>query len=184
MNTVVLGHLCNFVKYRGSYVKSVRLTVWTASMPLLVLKCMLLCALMHRAACACMLSNHTLWIESRDCAQCVAINTTICKGYCYTKDTNLKGRFGRDFMIQRSCVPLSLVYRAVHLPGCPPGVNPQVYYPAAHRCLCKRCDTRTHHCVRTSRVSTEGCSATLDGVKSQTQPSVATQQYVNTGDAA
>ncbi|XP_075947450.1 follitropin subunit beta-like [Anarhichas minor] len=143
-------------------------------MPLLVLKCMLLCALMHGAVCACMLKNHTLWIERRDCGQCVAINTTICNGYCYTQDTNFRGRFGRNFVIQRSCVPRSLVYRAAYVPGCPQDVNPYLYYPAAQRCSCRRCDTRTHHCVRSSHISNNRCTVTLGDAKSQTQPSVGT----------
>ncbi|XP_034001009.1 thyrotropin subunit beta-like [Trematomus bernacchii] len=141
-------------------------------MPSLVLKCMLLCTLMHGTVFSCMLKNHTIWIERQDCGQCVAINTTICSGYCHTQDTNLKGRFGRIFLIQRSCVPLSLVYRAVHVPGCPQDVNSQLYYPAAQRCSCRRCNTRSHHCVRTSRVSKDRCTVTLGGVKNQTQPAV------------
>ncbi|KAM8864009.1 thyrotropin subunit beta-like isoform 2-T2 [Spinachia spinachia] len=152
-------------------------------MPLFVFKCLLLCALMHRAVCACILNNHTMWMESLECAQCVAINTTICNGYCYTQDTNLKGRFGRSFVIQRSCVPHSLVYRAVRLTGCPQDVSPQLYYPAARRCSCRRCDTRTHHCVRTSRVSTDRCFVTPAAVKSQTEPSVGTRHYGNTSNA-
>ncbi|XP_068452825.1 thyrotropin subunit beta-like [Clinocottus analis] len=143
-------------------------------MSLFVLKCTLLSALLRAATCACMLNNHTLWVERRDCAQCVAINTTICNGYCYTQDTNLRGRFGRSFVIQRSCVPLSLVYRTAQLPGCPQHVNPQLYYPAAHNCSCRHCDMRTHHCVRTSRASRDRCAVTLSGMKSQTQPSVGT----------
>uniref|UniRef100_A0A3B4WEZ6 Gonadotropin subunit beta-2 n=1 Tax=Seriola lalandi dorsalis TaxID=1841481 RepID=A0A3B4WEZ6_SERLL len=110
-------------------------------------------ALQCWTVCACTLKNHTLWIESNNCAQCVAINTTICSGYCYTQDTNLRGRFGRTFLIQRSCVPHSLVYQAAFVPGCPQDVNPKLYYPVAHRCSCRHCDTRTHHCVRTSRIS-------------------------------
>uniref|UniRef100_A0A668TN50 Gonadotropin subunit beta-2 n=1 Tax=Oreochromis aureus TaxID=47969 RepID=A0A668TN50_OREAU len=132
------------------------------SMPLFALKSLLLCALMVGAVYTCMLKNYTLWIEKQDCTQCVAINTTICSGYCYTQDTNLKGRFGRTFLIQRSCVPLSLVYRAAHIPGCPKDVNPQLYYPAAHCCSCRRCDTRTHRCVRTSRIPYDQCFTTLD----------------------
>uniref|UniRef100_A0AAZ1X541 Gonadotropin subunit beta-2 n=1 Tax=Oreochromis aureus TaxID=47969 RepID=A0AAZ1X541_OREAU len=139
------------------------------SMPLFALKSLLLCALMVGAVYTCMLKNYTLWIEKQDCTQCVAINTTICSGYCYTQDTNLKGRFGRTFLIQRSCVPLSLVYRAAHIPGCPKDVNPQLYYPAAHCCSCRRCDTRTHRCVRTSRIPYDQCFTTLDSVKKQNQ---------------
>uniref|UniRef100_A0A3Q3BCV4 Gonadotropin subunit beta-2 n=1 Tax=Kryptolebias marmoratus TaxID=37003 RepID=A0A3Q3BCV4_KRYMA len=111
-------------------------------MPLLVLKCALWCALMAITVCACMLKNHTIWIERQNCTQCVAINTTICSGYCYTR-----GRFGRSFLIQRSCVPLSLVYQAVFLPGCPQDVDPHLHYPVARRCSCRSCDTRTHHCI-------------------------------------
>ncbi|XP_049438385.1 thyrotropin subunit beta-like [Epinephelus fuscoguttatus] len=140
--------------------------LYCVCVPLSVLTCMLLCALVHGAVCACMLKNHTLWIESHDCAQCVAINTTICSGYCYTQDTNLKGRFGRSFLIQRSCVPLSLVYRPVRVPGCPQYVNPQLYYAAARCCSCRRCNTRTHHCVRTRRIPNDPCTLTLGDVTS------------------
>ncbi|XP_056240259.1 follitropin subunit beta-like [Seriola aureovittata] len=138
-------------------------------MPWFVLKCMLLCALVGGTVCACTLKNHTLWIESNNCAQCVAINTTICSGYCYTQDTNLRGRFGRTFLIQRSCVPHSLVYQAAFVPGCPQDVNPKLYYPVAHRCSCRRCDTRTHHCVRTSRISYDQCPMTLGSLKNLNQ---------------
>uniref|UniRef100_A0A8C9YUP6 Glycoprotein hormone subunit beta domain-containing protein n=1 Tax=Sander lucioperca TaxID=283035 RepID=A0A8C9YUP6_SANLU len=145
----------------------------------LVLKCMLLCALMHGAVCACMLKNHTIWIERHDCGQCTAINTTICSGYCYTQvnthSHTVRGNSSSEsFLIQRSCVPLSLVYRAAHVPGCPQDLNPQLFYPAANRCSCRRCDTRTHHCVRNSRILSDRCTVTLGGVKSQTPPYVGT----------
>lgn len=84
-----------------------------------------------------------------------------------SQDTNLKGRFGRTFLIQRSCMPLSLVYRSICVPGCPRDVNAQLYYPAARRCCCRRCDTRTEHCVRTSRVSHDRCTSTHGSMKSQ-----------------
>lgn len=61
--------------------------VCTFSMHVFVLKCALLCTLTGGAGCACVLKNHTIWIERQDCAQCVAINTTICSGYCYTQVT-------------------------------------------------------------------------------------------------
>lgn len=100
------------------------------------------------------------------------------------QDTNLRGRFGRTFLIQRSCVPLSLVYRAAHIPGCPKDVNPQLYYPAAHCCSCRRCDTRTHRCVRTSRIPYDQCFTTLDSVKKQNQSAVEISQYSNTSSSA
>uniref|UniRef100_A0A665UE17 Gonadotropin subunit beta-2 n=1 Tax=Echeneis naucrates TaxID=173247 RepID=A0A665UE17_ECHNA len=129
-------------------------------MPWFGLKCMLLCAFASGTVCPCMLKNHTLWIERLDCAQCVAINTTICSGYCYTQDTNLRGWFGRTFLIQRSCVPLSLVYRAASVSGCPQDVTPLLYYPVASRCSCRLCDTHTQHCDRTKPISSDQCPLT------------------------
>uniref|UniRef100_A0A3P8S6A4 Gonadotropin subunit beta-2 n=1 Tax=Amphiprion percula TaxID=161767 RepID=A0A3P8S6A4_AMPPE len=143
-------------------------------MPLSVLKCLLLCSLMVGTVCACTLKNHTIQIERENCTQCVAVNTTICSGYCFTKDTNLKGRFGRTFLIQRSCVPLSLVYRVAHIPGCHPDVNSQLYYPVARCCSCRRCDTRFLRCVHPSRISYNQCSVTLDRMKNQNQPNLET----------
>uniref|UniRef100_A0A3Q0S0M5 Gonadotropin subunit beta-2 n=1 Tax=Amphilophus citrinellus TaxID=61819 RepID=A0A3Q0S0M5_AMPCI len=145
-------------------------------MPLFVLKCLLLCALTVGAVYTCMLQNYTLWLEKQECTQCVPINTTICSGYCYTQDTNLRGRFGRTFLIQRSCVPLSLVYRAVHIPGCPKDVNPLLYYPAAHGCSCRHCDTRTHRCVHPSRIAYDQCFMTLDSVEKRNQSHVPWKQ--------
>ncbi|XP_047217309.1 follitropin subunit beta-like, partial [Girardinichthys multiradiatus] len=137
------------------------------SMPLFVLRCTLLFAITVGAVCTCMLKNHTIWVEKKNCTQCVAINTTICSGYCYTRDTNLKGHFGRAFLIQLSCVPLSLVYRAVLIPGCPQDVSSQLYYPAARCCSCRRCDTRMHHCVQPRPYSYDQCSIKLGGVEKQ-----------------
>ncbi|XP_014854738.1 PREDICTED: follitropin subunit beta-like [Poecilia mexicana] len=138
-----------------------------SSMPLFILRRTLLFALMVGAVYTCTLMNHTIWLEKKNCTQCVAVNTTICSGYCYTRDTNLKGSFGRAFLIQRSCVPISLVYRAVFIPGCPQDVGSQLYYPAARCCSCRRCDTRTHHCVKPRPYSYDQCSVKLGGVEKQ-----------------
>ncbi|KAM7411816.1 hypothetical protein PAMA_021679 [Pampus argenteus] len=121
-----------------------------------------------------MLKNQTIWIDKQDCDQCVAINTTICSGYCFTQDTNLKGRFGRNFLIQRSCVPLSLEYRAAHLPGCPQDVNPQLYYPVARCCSCRHCDSRTNHCIRSRQIPHDWCTMALGSLKNQSQPTLET----------
>uniref|UniRef100_A0A3P9IJY2 Gonadotropin subunit beta-2 n=1 Tax=Oryzias latipes TaxID=8090 RepID=A0A3P9IJY2_ORYLA len=118
--------------------------------------------LMAGTVCACVLKNHTIWVEKQNCTQCIAINTTICSGYCYSRDTNFRGRFGRTFLIQRSCMPLSLVYRVAHIPGCPPDVNAELYYPVAHCCSCRCCDTRTYHCVQPRRFSYDQCSVKLE----------------------
>uniref|UniRef100_A0A3B3C5E0 Gonadotropin subunit beta-2 n=2 Tax=Oryzias melastigma TaxID=30732 RepID=A0A3B3C5E0_ORYME len=136
-------------------------------MSLFMLRSALVLAVMAGAVCACVLKNHTIWVEKQNCTQCMAINTTICSGYCYSRDTNLRGRFGRTFLIQRSCMPLSLVYRVAHIPGCPPDVNAELYYPVAHCCSCRCCDTRTYHCVQPRRFSYDQCSVKLGNYQNQ-----------------
>lgn len=123
-----------------------------------------------------------MYPNSRSVAQCWH-NVILTALFLLPQDTNLKGRFGRTFLIQRSCVPLSLEYRAASVPGCPQDVNPQLYYPAAHCCSCRRCDTRTHHCVRSSRISHDRCTMTHGSVKSQNQPALETWQNANASDA-
>ncbi|CAL8276416.1 unnamed protein product [Boreogadus saida] len=122
--------------------------------------CVLLCVLISDTACGCTLKNFTLMIEKYECEQCVLINTTICSGYCYTQDTNFRGRVGKNFLIQRGCTPGSLVYRTARLVGCPRNVNPVIYYPEFHRCKCRSCDRRTHHCVQKSRYPLNQCRKT------------------------
>jgi len=83
------------------------------------------------------------------------------------QDTNLKGRFGRTLMIQRSCVPLSLVYRPAFIPGCPQDANSQLYYPAAQCCRCRRCNSSAYHCVQPRPLSYGQCSITPGSVENQ-----------------
>ncbi|XP_056157701.1 thyrotropin subunit beta-like [Lampris incognitus] len=127
------------------------------SMTQFVLTCVLLCAWMGRAMCCCMLQNYTFWIERHDCGQCMAVNTTICSGYCYTQDSNLRGHSGRSYLIQRGCLPTSLVYRVAHVPGCPQDAGHLLYYPESRQCRCSRCDKRTFRCVRTGRTRRGAC---------------------------
>uniref|UniRef100_A0AAV2M752 Thyrotropin subunit beta n=1 Tax=Knipowitschia caucasica TaxID=637954 RepID=A0AAV2M752_KNICA len=47
----------------------------------------LLVLLMFSSACStCLPSDFTLYVEKPECSFCVAINTTICMGYCRTMD--------------------------------------------------------------------------------------------------
>uniref|UniRef100_A0A8C8GNZ3 Glycoprotein hormone subunit beta domain-containing protein n=1 Tax=Oncorhynchus tshawytscha TaxID=74940 RepID=A0A8C8GNZ3_ONCTS len=101
----------------------------------------------------CMMENYTLLIEKRGCSQCIAINTTICSGFCHTQDTNVKGRVGKSYLIQRGCMPHSLVYHPARVPGCPLHVNNVLYYPESRRCHCTRCDGHAHRCVHMTQAT-------------------------------
>ncbi|XP_062314471.1 thyrotropin subunit beta-like [Osmerus eperlanus] len=97
--------------------------------------------------CDCMLENYTLLIEKHGCDQCMAVNTTICSGFCHSQDTNVKGRVGKSYLIQQGCMPHTLAYRAAHVPGCQQNISSLLYYPESRSCHCARCDGHTHHCV-------------------------------------
>ncbi|XP_072553518.1 follitropin subunit beta [Salminus brasiliensis] len=105
----------------------------------------------------CSLKNFTLHVEKQECGHCIAINTTICSGMCYTQDANLRGFVGRKFLIQRVCVYQSVVYRSVEVPGCPAHVDPLYFYPVARCCHCSKCKTVTNECVHTLRQAHRTC---------------------------
>uniref|UniRef100_A0A8C7NS33 Thyroid stimulating hormone subunit beta n=1 Tax=Oncorhynchus mykiss TaxID=8022 RepID=A0A8C7NS33_ONCMY len=93
----------------------------------------------------CMMENYTLLMEKRGCSQCIAVNTTICSGFCHTQ-----GRVGKSYLIQRGCMPHSLVYHPARVSGCPLHTI-EVFYDLnsvcgiSHQGLC----SRTRLCVHT-----------------------------------
>ena len=98
------------------------------------------------------------YLNLRIWPHCVYDNTRVQHRTCFAiiqwyqfQDTNFRGRVGKDFLIQRGCMPGSLVYQTARLVGCPQNVNPVIYYPEFHLCQCRSCERRTHHCVRKSR---------------------------------
>ena len=50
-------------------------------------------------------------------------------------------------VVQKVCTYQELQYRPLELPGCGPGVDPVVHYPAALSCSCSRCSMETSDCT-------------------------------------
>ncbi|CAB1330398.1 unnamed protein product [Coregonus sp. 'balchen'] len=123
-----------------------------------VLTWVLLFVWLGGGVCVCMMENYTLLIEKRGCTQCIAVNTTICSGFCHTQDTNVKGRVGKSYLIQRGCMPHSLVYHPARVPGCPLHVSNVLYYPESRRCHCTRCDGHAHRCVHMTQATPTPCT--------------------------
>uniref|UniRef100_A0A8C4S2X4 Thyrotropin subunit beta n=1 Tax=Erpetoichthys calabaricus TaxID=27687 RepID=A0A8C4S2X4_ERPCA len=86
----------------------------------------------------CVPTQYTLYVENPECAFCVAVNTTICAGYCMTRyvQTWLLPRMA---LSQTVCTYQDLAYRTIRLPGCAPQVNPFYTYPVALTCKCGKC---------------------------------------------
>lgn len=74
------------------------------------------------------------------------------------QDTNVRGLFKMCFLIQPSCVPLSLGYRTAHVPCCPQDVNSQLHYQPANYCSCRLqyCTPLCQH-----QISNDSCTVTL-----------------------
>uniref|UniRef100_A0A3B4B0Z3 Gonadotropin subunit beta-2 n=1 Tax=Periophthalmus magnuspinnatus TaxID=409849 RepID=A0A3B4B0Z3_9GOBI len=85
----------------------------------------------------CVPSDFTLFVEEPECNFCVAINTTICMGYCRTKV------FG-PLLNQKSCTYEKVEYHTARLPGC--ADNAVFTYPVALSCHCGVCRTENHEC--------------------------------------
>ncbi|KAL4622458.1 thyrotropin beta-like [Arapaima gigas] len=111
------------------------------------LACGLLCVLGGRALSFCALTDYTLYVEKAGCDFCVAINTTICMGFCYSRDTNIVGLAGKRLLLQRTCTYRSVEYHTTALPGCHQHADPFFSYPVALDCYCSTCDTGSHDCT-------------------------------------
>ncbi|XP_034021900.1 thyroid stimulating hormone subunit beta a [Thalassophryne amazonica] len=127
-------------------------------MEVLVLTWSLLILLFNPAAPTCLPTDFTLYVEKPDCDFCVAINTTICMGFCYTKDSNIRDIFGPRFLVQRGCSYDKVEYRTALLPGCNANADPVFTYPVALRCHCGACRTDSNECAHRASVGGVKCT--------------------------
>ncbi|KAG7226797.1 hypothetical protein INR49_014146 [Caranx melampygus] len=112
-----------------------------------VLNCWLLFLMFSPAVPMCLPTDFTLYAEKPECDFCVAINTTICMGFCYSRDSNMRDLFGSRYLIQRGCTYDKVEYRTAILPGCPIDSNPAFTYPVALSCHCGACRTDSDECA-------------------------------------
>ncbi|KAM3878350.1 thyroid stimulating hormone subunit beta a [Diretmus argenteus] len=121
----------------------------------------LLSLLFSLAAPMCMPTDFTLYVEKPDCDFCVAINTTICMGFCYSSDSNVRDIVGPRFLIQRGCTYDKVEYRTAILPGCPINANPLFTYPVALSCHCGPCKTDSDECAHRASGGGDKCTKPL-----------------------
>ncbi|XP_060087154.1 thyrotropin subunit beta isoform X1 [Heteronotia binoei] len=96
----------------------------------------------------CIPVEHVIHVEKRECAYCLAINTTICEGFCMTWDSNGKKLLPRSALSQEVCTYKDMVYRTVLIPGCQQHAASYYSYPAAVSCKCGKCNTDYSDCVQ------------------------------------
>ncbi|KAM9759962.1 thyroid stimulating hormone subunit beta a isoform 1-T2 [Menidia menidia] len=115
-----------------------------------VFTCWLLFLLFRPVVPTCLPTDYTLFVERPECDYCVAINTTICMGFCYSRDSNMRGILGPRFLVQRGCTYERVEYRTAVLPGCLSDPGPVFTYPAALSCRCGACRTESDECTHRS----------------------------------
>uniref|UniRef100_A0A8C6T737 Gonadotropin subunit beta-2 n=1 Tax=Neogobius melanostomus TaxID=47308 RepID=A0A8C6T737_9GOBI len=103
----------------------------------------------------CLPSDFTLYVEKPECDFCVAINTTICMGFCRTKDSIVRSAVG-PLLYQRSCTYDKVEYRTTMLPGC--SANPLFTYPVALSCHCSTCRTENNDCAHRASPAGSRCT--------------------------
>ncbi|XP_077459061.1 thyroid stimulating hormone subunit beta a [Stigmatopora argus] len=134
------------------------LTPIPADMKAAVLACCLFLLFCSPAAPMCLATDYTLYVEKPECDYCVAINTTICMGYCYSRDSNIRNSFGSRFLIQAGCTYEKVEYRTTQLPGCPGAASAAFTYPVALSCHCGACRTDTSECAHRAGMGGTGCT--------------------------
>ncbi|KAM8914933.1 thyroid stimulating hormone subunit beta a [Spinachia spinachia] len=107
----------------------------------------LLFLLLGPAAPTCFPTDFTLYVERPECDYCVAVNTTICMGFCYSRDSNIRAIVGPRFLLQTGCNYDRVEYRAALLPGCAINADPVFTYPVALSCQCGACRTDSDECA-------------------------------------
>uniref|UniRef100_A0A8D0GT88 Thyrotropin subunit beta n=1 Tax=Sphenodon punctatus TaxID=8508 RepID=A0A8D0GT88_SPHPU len=96
----------------------------------------------------CAPAEYTIHVEKRECAYCLAINTTICAGFCMTRDSNGKKLLPRSALSQDVCTYKDVVYRTVLIPGCQRHAVPYYSYPVAMSCKFGKCNTDYSDCIQ------------------------------------
>ncbi|XP_016373040.1 gonadotropin subunit beta-2-like [Sinocyclocheilus rhinocerous] len=89
--------------------------------------------------------NETVAVEKEGCPKCLVFQTNICSGHCLTKEPVYKSPFSTIY--QHVCTYRDVRYETVHLPDCPPGVDPHITYPVALSCDCSLCTMDTSDCT-------------------------------------
>ncbi|XP_068125764.1 thyrotropin subunit beta isoform X2 [Hyperolius riggenbachi] len=117
----------------------------------------LLCIIYGHTVSLCMLTEYTMYVEKEECAYCIAVNTTMCSGYCKTADTNVKGKLPKFHLNQNICTYSDFIHKTISIPGCPIHVNPSYTYPVALSCKCDRCNTDYVDCVQ-DRIEANYCT--------------------------
>ncbi|XP_066479404.1 thyrotropin subunit beta [Tiliqua scincoides] len=96
----------------------------------------------------CVPVEYIIHVERKECAYCLAVNTTICEGFCMTRDSNSKKLLLRSALSQEVCTYKDMVYRTVLIPGCQHHTVSYYTYPVAVSCKCGKCNTDYSDCVQ------------------------------------
>ncbi|XP_016891972.1 thyroid stimulating hormone subunit beta a [Cynoglossus semilaevis] len=115
----------------------------------------------------CLPTDFTMYVEKPECDYCVAVNTTICEGFCYSRDSNK--RFLR-MPFQTRCTYDQVEYRSTVLPGCPINTNAIFTYPVALSCRCGSCTTESIDCTHRSSGRRQRCTKPVRHIYSYPDP--------------
>ncbi|KAM8928000.1 lutropin subunit beta-like [Pelodytes ibericus] len=90
-------------------------------------------------------TNATISAEKEDCPMCMTLTTTICSGYCQTRDPVYKSALSSFY--QHICTYKEIRYDTIKLPNCAPTTDPFFTYPVAVSCECNLCKMDYSDCT-------------------------------------
>ncbi|XP_075449392.1 lutropin subunit beta-like [Ascaphus truei] len=103
-------------------------------------------------------TNATVSAEREDCPVCVPIYTSICSGYCQTREPVYKSALSSIY--QHVCTYKEIRYDSITLPNCLPGADPVFTYPVAVSCECNLCKMDYSDCTVKS-IGPDFCSHSI-----------------------
>ncbi|XP_042615141.1 thyrotropin subunit beta-like [Cyprinus carpio] len=93
--------------------------------------------LINEAMPMCAPTEYTIYIERQECNYCVAVNTTICMGFCFSRVSGHSE--------EKICITTF-------------SADPLFTYPVALSCHCSTCHTHSDECAHKTSISGMKCS--------------------------
>ncbi|XP_053545929.1 lutropin subunit beta-like [Bombina bombina] len=103
-------------------------------------------------------TNATISAEKEGCPSCMTLTTSICSGYCQTREPVYKSALSSVY--QHVCTYKEIRYDTIKLPDCQQGIDPFFTYPVAVSCECNLCKMDYSDCTVQS-IGPDFCSSGL-----------------------
>uniref|UniRef100_A0A8C2JNA7 Thyrotropin subunit beta n=1 Tax=Cyprinus carpio TaxID=7962 RepID=A0A8C2JNA7_CYPCA len=109
----------------------------------------------------CAPTEYTIYIERQECNYCVAVNTTICMGFCFSRLISTNDPM-TPVIVCQACMTDLFLWNTnkdkILFPLFRLFADPLFTYPVALSCHCSTCHTHSDECAHKTSISGMKCS--------------------------